>query len=779
MTELMDRVRTALAGRYTIERELGHGGMATVYLASDPKHERQVAVKVFNPELAHAIGPERFLKEIQIAARLTHPNILPLHDSGEADGLLYYVMPYVAGESLADRLRRERHLKLDDAVDIVRNVAQALTYAHGQGFVHRDIKPENILVMGERAVVADFGIAHAVDTPGVARLTETGVALGTPAYMSPEQASGDRGLDGRSDVYSLGCLAYEMLGGDAPFTGPSPQAVLARHAVDPVPRLRTLRPNVPVGVERAIEKALAKVPADRFDTAEEFATALTQASTAEAIAAEAQRAQHAGTRRAFWGAGILAVVAVLTWFIAGLFRAPHFERLAVLVPTNLTNDSAAADFVYGMHRELISELQQAGVPVIARTSMLQYENTRKPAREIATELNVDVLAEPSVLRSGDSVQLEVQLVNGQTEQYMGDPIIRAGGLRDVVTLYRQVTNQIAREIGATLSPEAARRLTVARPVDPAAFQSTLTGWLRLEQMNPAALGVALESFQEALEHDSAYAPAYAGIAGVWATRVQFGLVPPAVGQPLARTAAERAIALDSTNADAYFMLGAVRTWGGWDWAAGEAAFRRSIALNPSMPLARAAYSHLLAILHRPDEAIEQIETAVELDPLNLIVRGFYAALLGSVDRYDDALTQAENVLRQAPNHNVALSVKRGVLYGTGRYAEVLDVIKAQAEIRKERDVVAALEAGSSFEDAMRRAADVLTARAETGFVSPLRVATLYMYAGDGDRALDWLERALEGRDQGMPYIGVVPDWDRLHDEPRFQSILRRMNLPLP
>jgi eukaryotic-like serine/threonine-protein kinase len=258
MRDLRERVRAALAGRYAIERELGRGGMATVYVARDLRHARQVAVKVLDPELARAVGPERFLKEIEIAARLTHPNILPLHDSGEADGLLYYVMPFIAGESLADRLRRERHLKLDDAVSILHQVAQALTYAHTQGVIHRDIKPENILLVAGRAVVADVGIARAVDAPGVARLTETGVAVGTPVYMSPEQAAGDRGLDARSDVYSLGCVAYEMLGGAPPFTGPSAQAVMARHAVDPVPRLRTLRPTVPAGVERAIEQALAR-----------------------------------------------------------------------------------------------------------------------------------------------------------------------------------------------------------------------------------------------------------------------------------------------------------------------------------------------------------------------------------------------------------------------------------------------------------------------------------------------------------------------------------------
>jgi serine/threonine protein kinase len=285
------RLESAIGTRYLIERELGRGGMATVYLARDRKHDRRVAVKVLDPELASAIGPARFLQEIQIAARLAHPNILPLHDSGEADGLLYYVMPFVEGESLRDRLDRERHLSLDDTMQIVRAVASALTYAHRQGVIHRDIKPENILLTGGQAIVADFGIARAIDVAGTDRLTGTGLAIGTPAYMSPEQGGAERALDGRTDLYSLACVAYEMLGGEPPFTGPSVQAVMARHAVDSPPPLRTLRPAVPRGVEAAIERALAKVPQDRFTTADEFAATLTRASTAQAIAAERGRAR--------------------------------------------------------------------------------------------------------------------------------------------------------------------------------------------------------------------------------------------------------------------------------------------------------------------------------------------------------------------------------------------------------------------------------------------------------------------------------------------------------
>ena len=287
MTDLLTHVQAALAGRYSIERELGRRGMATVYLAQDLKHRRPVAIKVLAPELAAALGRERFLREIETAARLSHPHILPLHDSGEADGLLYYVMPYVAGESLRDRLNREKQLPIEDAVTIAGAVANALSYAHSHDVVHRDVKPENILLSDGEAIVADFGIAGAIDAAGGGKFTRTGIVLGTPAYMSPEQGAGERALDGRSDVYSLGCVLYEMLAGEPPFTGPTGQAVIAKRFTDPVPSARRLRETIPLPMDQAIAKALARAPADRFATPHQFAEALRASGEArpDAVAA--------------------------------------------------------------------------------------------------------------------------------------------------------------------------------------------------------------------------------------------------------------------------------------------------------------------------------------------------------------------------------------------------------------------------------------------------------------------------------------------------------------
>ena len=316
---IMDRLRAALADRYRIERELGAGGMATVYLAQDLKHDRQVALKVLKPELAAVIGAERFLNEIKVTANLQHPHILPLYDSGKADGLLFYVMPLVEGESLHERLERERQLPVEDAVAITRAVASALDYAHRHDVIHRDIKPENILLHDGQPMVADFGIALAVSAAGGSRLTETGLSLGTPYYMSPEQATGERAIDRRSDVYSLGCVAYEMLAGEPPYTGPTSQSVIVKILTQPPPSLSNRRSSVPPHVDAAIQKALEKLPADRFGSADQFAEALARPGAVTARRSGARAA--AAARTSLWSFGAIAALALAVGIAGGRFTA--------------------------------------------------------------------------------------------------------------------------------------------------------------------------------------------------------------------------------------------------------------------------------------------------------------------------------------------------------------------------------------------------------------------------------------------------------------------------
>ncbi len=744
-----DRLKVALADRYTIEHEIGSGGMAVVYLAEDVKHRRKVAVKVLRPEIAAALGTQRFVREIETTANLTHPHILPLLDSGRGaevqngsgSALLFYVMPFVEGESLRERIDRDGKLPLDDIVRLTENVAAALTHAHQQGIVHRDVKPENILITGGTAVVADFGIARAVSAAGGAKLTETGVAVGTPAYMSPEQAFGDANIDGRCDVYALGCVVYEMASGRTPFDAPTPQALLAKHAVDTPRSLRTIDPDIPLFVERAVGRALAKEPAQRFKTPNELAETL----RSKTVVAQTGR-----------------------------------RRLAVLPPTNLTNDPKQEYFVAGMHNALISELQKVGLPVIARTSVLQYENTQKPIHEIASELGVDALVEPSVFRAGDSVELEVRVVDGTTEEYLADPIARGGELENVVGLFRELTGAIAAEIQMVLTPQVEARLTTARTVNPEAYEAYLKGQFHWYKLTPTDLKTSLEYYAVALKHDPEYALAYAGISLAWAGLQQMGIVPPSEAGPQSREAAYKALELDSTLVEAQYTSALVKTWIDWDWPTAETAFLRAIDLNPNYPDVRAYYSHLLCSMKRPEEAMEQMERAAELDPFHPLIMGLHGAALTMVGRYDDAIEKFQTLLRTVPNHPIALDGLFGVYYVKGMYEEAKSSAALYFRAIEFNQASEALEEGyaaGGFPEAMKRAADVFAAVSEVAWVPSIEVGFLYGYADMNDKAIEWYTRAVEERDPNIPYQNVWPVGASLREDRRFQDLLRGVGLP--
>jgi serine/threonine protein kinase/Tfp pilus assembly protein PilF len=782
MTDLQERLEAAVGDRYRVQRELGRGGMAIVYLAEDLKHHRRVAVKVLQPEITHAVGSERFLREIEIAAQLSHPNILPLHDSGAGDGLLYYVMPYVAGESLRGRLEREKQLPLEDALQITREAADALAYAHSRGIVHRDIKPENILFQSGHAVVSDFGIARAIGKAGGERLTDTGLALGTPIYMSPEQASGEHEIDARTDIYSLGCLLYEMLAGSPPYTGANAQAIFARKVLEPVPSLRVVRNTVPVDVERVIARALAKAPADRFATAAEFSAELDRAASSRRTAGALPQLS---TRRRV--AVISAVLAIMLagggWWLAQnvLADSGRLDSLVVLPFDNLSRDTAQEYFVAGMHDALISELAQIGaLRVISRTSAHRYRNTEKSVSEIARELNVDGVVEASVFRSGDSVRIRVQLIRARpTEQH-----VRAWtydrNLRQVLALHSDVASAVAREIKVGLTPFEQTRLASAPGVEPQAYTDYLKGMFHYYRLTRADLDAAEGYFERALQKDPNYALAYTGMARLWGGRQQMGFVSPRIATPKARSFVLRALALDSTLAEAHAALAGIKTWGDWDWVGGEREFRQAIALNPNAADARAAYSHLLGILGRHEEARAQIERALELDPFNAFIQAFYGGYLMHTRRYDDAIIQGRKALTTSPGLPVAHGVLVNAFYQKGMHRESIAQMKAGALAAGDRDLEQALDRGwaeGGYREAMRRAAETLAVRSLSTNVRGQRVASMYIRAGDKDRTLEWLERAYKERDPNLPYLGVQTMWDPVREDPRFQDLLRRLKLP--
>jgi len=435
VTEPFAELNAALPPHYIIDRELGRGGMALVYLARDTRHERFVALKTLRPEIAVALGRERFLREIKLAARLQHPNILPVYDSGDAGGTLYYVMPFVEGESLRDRLDHEPQLPVDDALHIAGEVAEALAYAHDHDVVHRDIKPENIMLSGGHAIVTDFGIARAVSAAGGDKLTQTGLAIGTPAYMPPEQASGSGQVDRRSDIYSLACVLYETLAGQPPFTGPTAQAIMARHSLDSVPRLKIVRDAIPDELELVIERALEKVPADRYQTSGEFAKALTAASTGAVSRVTAAR-RH--TRRMTWrrpitagiGLGAVALIAG-AWLLFGRHRdggggagagALALNRVAVLYFNDASRDSSLRYLADGFTESLIDQLGAIrALDVISRNGVAPFRGRDVPRDSIARALEAGTLVEGEVepVSGGARARVTVRLIDGASGADVG------------------------------------------------------------------------------------------------------------------------------------------------------------------------------------------------------------------------------------------------------------------------------------------------------------------------------------------------------------------------
>jgi len=652
VTDALSALSAALADRYRLERELGHGGMATVYLAQDLKHDRAVALKVLKPELAHALGPERFLREIQVTAQLDHPHILPLLDSGDAGGFLYYVMPYVQGETLRTRLTREKQLPLDDALQIAAEVADALNYAHGQGIVHRDIKPENLLLAGRHVRVADFGIARAVTAAGGDSLTATGVAIGTPVYMSPEQAGGSKDVDGRSDLYSLGCVLYEMLAGHPPFTGGTAHEILARHSMDAVPSLAAARPTLPEGLERAIATALAKVPADRFSTAAQFADALARRGSSATVGA-------ARSSRRVARLAVIAVAGMVTVGGAILMlrpspKAPGYARtaIAVLPFQNLSAQGPHAYFAGGLHDELLTQLSKvAARKVISRTSVMGYESTKTPLRQIASELGVGSVVEGSVQIEGSRLRVNVQLIDAATDAPVwAERYDRT--LDDAFAIQSDVAQRIVAAVGAALSDAEQQRLAAVPTANADAYRLYLQG--REYLIRPGFLRrneeIAQQLFETALARDPGFALAHAALSEVHGRMFWFRYDPSPAREARQRAEAEAALRLAPELPQAHVAMGLAHFWGRRDYRRALEEFRVALKGLPN----DARVWQLIGTVHRRlgnwDEVLAALEKATQLNPRDAqLFFGFGGYTYQLMHRYADAVRAYNRALSLAPD----------------------------------------------------------------------------------------------------------------------------------
>jgi len=739
-TDQRERLTAALTSRYAVERELGSGGMATVYLADDVKHRRKVAVKVLRPELAAALGPDRFLQEVQIAARLNHPHILPLHDSGEADGFLFYVMPHVTGESLRQKLAREKQLPLTEALAITRQVASALSHAHEQGVIHRDVKPENILIHEGEAMVADFGIALAASAASD-RLTETGIAVGTPEYMSPEQALGERQLDGRSDVYSLGCVLYEMLAGEPPYTGPTAQAVLAKRFADPVPGVRRLRAAVPAGVERALIKALARAPADRFPSTLAFAEALMAPATGR----------------------------------------PPTASVAVLPFLNLSADPQNEYFADGVTEDVIAQLSKVrALRVISRTSVMPFKKREQGLKEIAATLDVATLLEGSVRRVGDRVRIVAQLIDADTDQHLWAETYDRQ-VTDIFAIQADVALQIAAALEAELSPDEQRRIRREPTSDLQAYQLSLQGRHWFSRYTGEGVRKGIEYFEQAIARDPNYALAHAGVALAWAhvgIDPGVGVAKPETAYRRARAAVTKALALDAGLGEAHAVLGLLKFVADFDWAGAEEELKLALELSPGNADAYDHYGWLCAALERYDEALTMVQRAQELDPL---AHGSdVASTLLRAGRYEDAARAAARVLEFDPRSPRGHSTLGWAHLKLGRPEEGLAELE-RAKALDPGNTLYLAQLGQAFAlvgkvsqaRAVLEELDLLSRQRE---VSPYHMAYVYTGLGEHESALDALERAFAERAGAVYGIKSSFLFTSLRPHPRFQALLRRMNL---
>ncbi len=744
----MDPIATlndALAGRYSIQRELGAGGMATVYLAHDVRHGRDVALKLLRPELAESLGRDRFLREIQLVAKLSHPHILPLHDSGNVGGALFYVMPNVEGHSLRDRLETQRQLPVEEAVRIATEVAGALDHAHRHGVIHRDIKPENIMLQDGHALVADFGIGKILGDATPDTLTQQGISVGTPAYMSPEQAVGEA-VDARSDIYSLGCVLYEMIVGEQPFTGATAQAVIAKRFVQTPVDVAALREGVPRSVARAVQKALARVPIDRYDTAALFAMSL---SEVEAVSAKP--------------------------------AAPE-KSLAVLPFTNLSSDPENEFFADGVTEEILNAL--ATIPdlrVAGRASSFSFKGKSMDLQAVGDALNVRTVLEGSIRRSGQRVRITAQL-SDVTDGFRMWSERYDRAIDDVFAVQDEIATAIAEKLKSTLLQNPVMSAQRA-PENIAAYEAYLKG-RALFYRRGSALKPGLAMMEQALRLDPEYGLAWAGIADTYSILGFFGQVSPEVARTKGGEAAVNAMRFAPDLAESHGAQAIQLLTFEWDWAGAELAFKRSMELNPGYSQAGAWYY----LFYRGmacgawKEAITGCRECQSRDPRS----GYLAAMVAFMCVIASDGSSAEewvNLAHElAPDAFQTLFARQLFLMSIRDYPGAIDAANTALSASGRQSVVLTF-LGLSLVDSgdatgARATYDEMRSRAVREYVSPIFMAALAAGLGDTDAAIAHCHDAFRLRDPGIwSWVSSFPGMHHLRALPEYRRLVASIGLP--
>ena len=743
MSDAQVFLTSTLADRYTIERVLGQGGMATVHLAEERKHRRKVAIKVLKQEFSASVGAERFLREIGIAAQLSHPHIVPLIDSGESDGSLYYVSPFIAGGSLRDRLNTQNKLAVDDALRITHEVGTALDYAHRNGFVHRDVKPENILFADDHALLADFGIAH-VCMPEGESLTLAGLALGTPEYMSPEQASGETEIGIPGDIYGLACVFYEMLAGEPPFRGTSARATMAKQVTERARPLRTLRPDAPSGFERVLEKALAKDPSQRYATIVDFCDALDRGR------AEANRPFTVTTR-----------------------------SIAVLPFVNASPDPDNEYLSDGITDELINALAKVdGLRVASRTSVFALKGKAQDVRAIGALLEASEVLEGTLRRSGENLRITAQLTSTDDGRLIWSERYDRK-LDDVFAIQDDISRTIVAKLRSTSFADVLTIPADHHTENVDAYGLYLRGRYAWNKRTSEGVTEGIKYFEEAIAVDPSYALAYTGLADSYALHIDYRNVPVHEGFEKAKFYARKAIELDDTLAEAHASLAWSLFIYDWDWDGAEKAFRRAIELDPRYATAHQWYAFMLASQGKFDEALLEAHTAQENDPASVSVRRSLGYTYVYARKYKQAQYHMDRAIAMNPTAEETFRLQGLILTFDKQYAAAERLFREALALAPESGTYTKVTLAYSLACAgdlayARQIAAELEEKRKVDYVSPVEFAMIYIALGDTQRALDWVEKAVDDRRGWSAYLRVHPVLDPLRGEPRYAALVQRM-----
>jgi serine/threonine-protein kinase len=732
--------------RYTLTSELGRGGMATVHRARDSRHGRDVAVKVMLPSVAESLGAERFLREIETAARLQHPHIVPVFDSGNVAGQLFFVMPLIEGESLRAKLVREGRLDVEDAVRIVREIADALDYAHSEGVVHRDLKPENILMSRGHALLADFGIARASKARDDVALTQAGVSLGTPAYMSPELASGESDVGPASDVYALGCILFELLTGQPPFTGSTYQAILVKRFTTNAPRVRSVRRDVPQGYDDAIARALERDPAQRIPTARAFAEAL-----AAGVSHRPAVAPDAGTG----------------------------DRSIVVLPfDNLSPDPNDAYLADGLTEELIADLSRVkALRVIARNSSAAAYQRTKDLKEISRMLDVRYLLEGSVRRAGKALRITAQLIDGTTDAHLWAEKY-GGTIDEVFEMQERISRSIVDELRARLTTDekTERGATVTDP-------ETYELYLRAKHMLGQSLlrmPEATALLEEVIRRDPRFVPAYTALGSPLFLCAMFNYIEPKAAWEQMQSLADKALAVNPRSGPAHEMLAAVAIYRDWNWAEARRLYERAAELEPGAGLDRFLYAFFLAFSGDVEGGLQAARLGRRLDPLSFLGFLTESVMLSYKGDFEAALPLALRPTELDPQFPEGYHIAGYICLCMRDYARAAELLVRAVET-SHRAAWPMAKLGVALVNLGRRdeALALLTEleqRAHEATMSAPAVATLQLHLGDHAAFYEWVNRGIDERDPFALSLSREVLWERARLEPEFQKLLLRVGL---